>query len=169
MREKTFPLLSKHLNKEKTTHRNIHSTYGIISRPNPSYYSLGLILFSQWKWMEYNGISTTRVFTVYYKPCCSNSSSAVKVRTLPWKIKKEEQGYSGISVNVQLTTALNVKSECITDKHTHKYQTIIIYRRIAWLLSPIHTFFLNHWMYFSVLRPYFTKTFKTHFHISLCL
>jgi len=34
-------------------------------------------------------------FTVYYKPCCSNSSSAVKVRTLPWEIRKEEQGYMG--------------------------------------------------------------------------
>jgi len=54
-----------------------------------------------------------------------------------------------------------MKSKCITDKHTHKYQMIIIYRRIAGLLPQIHTFFPNQWMNFSVLRPYFTKTFKT--------
>lgn len=169
MRDKMLSFLSKHLNKEKTTHRNIHSTYGIISRPNPSYYSLSLLLSSQWIWMEYNGISTTSIFTMHCKSCCSSSSSSMKLRTLPWKIRKKEQGYSGISVNEQLTTALNMKSKCITGKHTHKCQMIIIYRGITGLLPQIYTFFPNQWMNFSVLRPYFTKIFKTHFHISLCL
>ena len=40
IKDKTSSLLSKHLNKETTTHRNIHSTYDIMSRPNPSYYSI---------------------------------------------------------------------------------------------------------------------------------
>jgi len=38
-------------------------------------------------------------------------------------LKNQKRG-----TGVQLTTALNMKSEGITDKHTHKYQMIIIYR-----------------------------------------
>jgi len=38
-------------------------------------------------------------------------------------LKNQKRG-----TGVQLTTALNMKSECITNKHTHKYQMIIIYR-----------------------------------------
>lgn len=169
MRDKTSSLLSKHLNKEKTTHRNIHSTYSIMSWPNPSYYSLGLLSFSQWKLMEYNGVSTTRVFYCVLQAMLQQQLISCEGKNTTLRNQKRGTRVHGISVNVQLTTALNMKSECITDKHIHKYQMIIIYRQIAWLLPPIHTFFPNHWMNFSVLRPYFTKTFKTHFHISLCL
>jgi hypothetical protein len=41
-------------------------------------------------------------------------------------LKNQKRG-----TGVQLTTALNMKSESITDTHTHKYQMIIIYRQIA--------------------------------------
>jgi hypothetical protein len=67
MRDKTFSLLSKHLNNEKKTQEYPqYRLYYEQTKPFLLFPQSSALFTTE---MEYNGISITRDFTVYYKPC----------------------------------------------------------------------------------------------------